>query len=327
MDGRLAKPRALMQSPADGRRMRCVAVALVSTAAATWSVASTPSPCYGSALAIAAQVASVEPRGAQLHKRTDWAADVPASVGDFICRGESVHLAVGGPVTRAELFVNGEMRVLTAGSRFDAPTGLLAVGSGALSFLSRALEGLSTLRSPPDVPKPTAPRGGGGGDALDLPVKRNRLLDRLPRQSFVGGLPLIVSWRDGTGPYRCEATSGAGELLSTKDAEAQQSWCELSAPSGDLTQAHARDARGKAVSWGVRTVAWRDVPTPPWWTSSAVDGMPGDAIAWAWWLWTSAGPEWRLQALSMLHRDAERIWLAGYLRNIVLAEATEALPR
>jgi hypothetical protein len=284
--------------------------------------------CPGGVLGVAARVLRIEPAGAELTKRTSLGVDVAVTVGSYICFGEVLQLMQGARAAKSVVLdERGRPFELPALGRFERKSGSFAFAEAAVVYLGRALGGLSNLKQPPDIPPPTAARGGAAVAAdTAFSVRPNRLLAGLPHQAITRDLPLILSWRDGREPYTCEAASGVGDRLWGGKVVESSSWCEVPGSVANVARWHARDEGGRAASWSVRYVEWRELPRPEWVLPGDTRPNASEQTAWAWWLWKSAGPEWRMQALAMLHSRVDQDWVAAYLRNQILSESAEFTP-
>ena len=284
-------------------------------------------PCPAGLFGVAAQIVRIEPAGAQASKHLAAGQEEPIGVDGLICAGDTLELKPGGPVSMVELYAQGQKKVLVAPDRFEARQGVISYATQALGFVSGITRGAESIKPPPDIPGPTAARGGdAGAPPMVLQIRAMRLLQDLPRQSLTVDTRPVLSWREGVEPYVCQAMSDFGDIVWQEPRPRNASWCEMTVQLSRATQLTVRDARGRTESWNIRLVAWADVPRPEW-LRSAPDAMSSaDRTAWAYWLWKVAGPSWRLQALAMLHAITPKEFLAGYLRDQLLAESAQYAP-
>jgi len=290
----------------------------------SWAAKSGPAAeCTSDFFGVAAQVVRVEPNGATLDKIGLDGKRRSIGLDGLICAGESLPLLVGGPVQKVELLVRGRKETLVPPQKFNSDHDLPAFLSQSLSYLSEMIQGGRLLKAAPDVPGPTAARGNANAaadPAAAMQIRPMRLLRELPRQKVAAGIKPLISWRDGAGPYVCRSVSEAGKVLSEVRIDKNASWCAMRLEAGASDQLNVVDARGQQETWNMRTVAWSDVPRPAWITAGSAKPAPADQTAWALWLWKSDDKAWRLQALGMLDEVSDRVWLAGYLRDSLLAE-------
>jgi hypothetical protein len=285
-------------------------------------------PCPAGLFGVAAQIVRVEPAGALASKRLASGQEELVGVDGLVCKGDILELKPGGPVSRVELYAQGQKKVLVSPDRFESKQGAISSVTQALTFVTGILQGAeSIIKPPPDIPGPTAARGGNANTpTLVLQIRAMRLLRDLPRQSLTVDVRPVLSWRDGVEPYVCQAMSDLGDVVWQEPAPQLTSWCEMAPELHQAAQLVVRDARGRTESWNIRRVAWAEVPRPEWIGLGTNDLSSADRTAWAWWLWKVAGPTWRLQALAMLHEMAPEVFIAGYLRNQLLAESAQYAP-
>lgn len=286
-------------------------------------------PCSSGAFGIAAQIVRIDPPGATATRLLANRQEAVVGLNDLICRGETLEFK-GGTATRIELREGDRKVVRLASDPYTAENNFGQAAARAVDFIAGALRGIESLKPPPEMPEPTAIRAARlsatTANTAALQIRAMRLLQGLPRQRIVTDTPLLLSWRDGVAPYHCEAVSSNGDLVWRGDNPSAASWCQIPAGLSHTTQIMVRDAGGRIASWNINPVAWRDVPRPDWIVGNAGLWPSADSTAWAWWLWKTAAPSWRLQALAMLNQQAGQQWIAGYLRDQLLAEAAEFAP-
>ena len=242
-----------------------------------------------------------------------------------MCVGESVVLAKNSPVKRVELYVGWRREWVTPDHPFHNTGGVVSAAQQSIGFASRVLGLAKDVRAPP-VPTTTAARGGAD-DAPSRPLRTLRALSDLPTQRLTSDVAPVLAWREGSLPYRCEARNDRGDTVASAAApDTHDAWCAFDRNAGGTVQLLVIDADSAQQSWDVGPARWTDVPKPAWLASDARGLAPGDRIAWALWLWKSAGPEWRIQALAMLNQLAPTTWAAGYARDCILAEMPNLTP-
>lgn len=284
-----------------------------------------PPPCEG-VFNIAAQIVRIEPAGASLTRVLRTGERKSVGQNGVVCRGETL-LFAGGNAQRVVLREADQRKILVPSQSYVAPSGLVDATTRAFSYMAGIFRTLEALPPAVDIPGPAGIRGSqtSGAPVVALQIRPLSALRDLPRQRVVPSLRVILSWREGEGPYRCEAVSRLGVVSLKGEAMAEGSWCELYADRAEASQLAVRDGRGRLATWNIELASWSDVPRPDW-LAQKVSVSPAESTAWAWWLWTMGGPAWRLQALAMLHEHAGTVWMAGYLRDQVLAEAPQFAP-
>lgn len=301
-------------------RRWCVVLGAVGVVTHSAVVAS-PADCPGGLLGVAAQIVTVEPQGAALLRTTSKDQKVQAVAGQHLCHGESVAVPAAGQAVSAVLHVGWQRRVLERGQSYSAPAINAVPHAQAVALLDSLQLPDGGLRIAPDVPEPRLVRSGREattGPALQLTTLRT--LRSLPRQALTDDLAPVLAWREGVGPYSCNAISVQGDVITSRSADERASWCALPSGQTSATQLLVRESRGPSVTWNVRWVDWADVPRPPALPPLSPTASTADRAAWALWLWREAPPAWRLQGLAMLHQLAPQAWLAGYARDLILAE-------
>lgn len=284
-------------------------------------VVASPADCPGGLLGIAAQIVSVQPEGAALMRTTAEDQKVQAVAGQHLCHGESVAVPPAGLAVSAVLHVGGQRRVLERGQSFSAAAASAALNAQAVALLDSLQLPDGGLRIAPDVPEPRLVRSAGeGATGPALQLTTLRTLRSLPRQALTEDVAPVLAWREGVGPYTCNVVSVQGDVITSRSADERSSWCVLPAGQTNATQLLVRESRGPSVTWNVRWVDWADVPRPPTLPSLSPTASAADRAAWALWLWREAPPAWRLQGLAMLHQLAPQAWLAGYARDLILAD-------
>ena len=285
-------------------------------------------PCASGLFGVAAQIVRIEPAGGLASKRLASGQEELIGVDGLVCAGDTLELKRGGPVSKVELYAQGQKKVLVSPDRFESKQGAISYAAQALTFVAGIARGAeSIIKPPPDIPGPTAARGGNANTpAMVLQIRAMRLLRDLPRQSLTADVQPVLSWREGVEPYVCQAMSDLGDVVWQEPRPRVTSWCEMAPDLDQAAQLVVRDARGRTESWNIRRVAWSEVPRPEWIGTASNTLSSADRTAWAWWLWKVAGPAWRLQALAMLHEMAPKEFVAGYLRNQLLAESAQYAP-
>ena len=283
--------------------------------------------CPSGLFGVAAQIVRIEPAGALASKRLASGQEELIGADGLVCAGDTLELKPGGPVSKVELYTQGQKKVLVSPDRFESKQGAISYAAQALKFVTDIVLGAESIKPPPDIPGPTAARGGNANTpSMVLQIRAMRFLHDLPRQSLTADVQPVLSWRDGVEPYVCQAMSDLGDVVWQEPRPGVTSWCEMALGQAQAAQLVVRDARGRTESWNIRRVTWSEVPRPEWIGRASEALSSADRTAWAWWLWKVAGPAWRLQALAMLHEMAPKEFVAGYLRNQLLAESAQYAP-
>jgi hypothetical protein len=284
-----------------------------------------PKGCSGGVFGIEAQVVLIDPAGASLMKRAPNGKQLPVNIDSFICAGDSISVPANGPVKKIVLYHGGRTVSLARGQTFTNEEGVSVYASQALEFVSNFLHELGEIKSPPDLAVDTTSRGDADASAA---IRKPRFLgERLPSQRLTPAIAPIVTWKDGAAPFVCEAQSGEGATLWTVKVPDSKRSCAFTSDLTKVSRVTVHDAQAQTVTWDITPASWSDVPRPEWISSASFSGSAADRTAWAFWLWKEAGPEWRLQALSMLNELASQEFLAGYLRDNILAETAGYAPR
>jgi hypothetical protein len=282
--------------------------------------------CPDAILGVSALVTRVEPAGQTFFKQT--ADGRPERIGypGVVCVGESVVLSVGGSVLRVELYVGYRIEEVTPDRPFHNKGGVFVAARRSVDFLAQVL-GVGRELRPPPQPRVTESRGGPADGAAVRPIHALQALRDLPPQRLTPDTPPVLAWREGKGPYRCEARKeGTWKPTASVTADAQTAWCVIPGNPEGVAQLLVVDARGGRDSWDVQAVAWADVPRPAWLPAAPRAASVADRAAWALWLWKNAGPTWRLQGLAMLNQLAPAIWAAAFARDGILAGVPSLLP-
>jgi hypothetical protein len=300
-----------------------VRVAIAIAAGGAWiSTAHAQAPtCPSGLFGVAAQIVKIEPRDASVELRRDGVKTRTIGQDGVICAGETLRVPENGAVRKIELYVPGGKRVLTPSDTFESHQGPLRFAAQALDWLADAFPQLGSIRPPSDIPRSTAGRGPASTSASFMQIHAMRLLDDLPTQSVAAGVQPVLSWRDGASPYTCQAVSTLGDPIWSGPRVDVESWCAIAPNLEKATQVLVRDSKDQVVSWNVRPVKWTDVPRPDWLPSRDDMLSNADRTAWAFWLWKRPDNGWRLQALGMLNALAGDEWVAGYIRDNLLAES------
>jgi hypothetical protein len=291
------------------------------------SIARAEAPrCPDTLLGVRALVTRVDPVGQTFAKQLANGRQETIGVRGVVCVGDSVVLPAGGPVRQVELYVGSSIEVVTPQKPFRNEGGVVASTKRAAQFVLQALGAVGELRAPPF---PTATESRGGPAAEGAPVRQVRplpALKDLPAQRLTADTPPVISWRDGRGPYRCEARDDVGTATVTTSVGRDDAWCAFRAGTKGAVALLVIDARAGRTAWDIQPTGWAEVPRPDWVGADlrAVSGP--DRAAWALWLWKNGGPEWRLQALGMLNLLAPTVWTAGYARDSILANLPELAP-
>jgi len=290
------------------------------------------SNCTSELLRIVASITRIDPANstASIQKGTSIRE---GRVRDCVNAGETVVLK--DKSQKVELLVRGKLVLVshdtTPDGLYRVPAGAFdAVSTGASAWLSGFMDINRIMASPAQRPRPTyIPRGSESGEPAKVspkPLSRVSLLSRLPTQLIASGSVLLLSWNDGTGPWTCRATAQGqrpvGESVSTTD----NWWCGLRVEGSTPVRVIVEDALEQRLSWDIEVVSESRIPRPDW-IAKPDQISAADRAAWALWLWSSAGPEWRLQALGMLNVSAEGSWLGGHAASSLLSDVPVIQPR
>lgn len=298
-----------------------LALSCIYIAGASHAVAAEPA-CEEGWLAVQAQVMRLTPGDRAAERITPEHRRLPVRVGDLLCEGDELILPEGGA---AELFLAGRVvQVDGAGSPHLIKAGARMRLAEASDYLRLAFKSLFVLAPPEARPSVTASRGGNGRPALSLaPIMH---LEVLPRQRLTPDLSVVVAWRNGDGPFSCEAVNGEGTPVWTSKPEPEQS-CRFGPRMSGVARLNVRDTRQRSTGWNVSTASWHDVPRPAWIAASASACPDGGYMgAWGIWLWQNGGAAWRLQSISMLDAASRHEWIAAYFLAQVLAEVPPLVP-
>lgn len=306
---------------------RLCALALLMHASALPAVAAPNPPCPQGWLGIQAQVTRVSPASTSLGRLPAGArAVVPLSIGGVLCEGDTLQFPTGSGDVVVDLYEAG--RIVSVEARkgpYKVMDGVRAKVSAAAAYINAALEGIGELGLPQSRPQPTASRGGATAETSS-PIRAVKPLRDLPRQRLTPDVRPIVGWLGGAGPYACLALDDDGEPLWNQPG-IDTGWCNYATDLARAKRLIVRDAQGRSAGWNVAPASAEDVPRPPWVAVDAIKLSHADSTAWGIWLWQSAGPEWRLQAIGMLDAASKSEWLARYFVDSVLGEVPVLAPR
>lgn len=307
--------------------MRLCALALLMHAPALPAAAAPNPPCPQGWLGIQAQVTRVSPASASLGRLPAGAHSVvPLSIGGVLCEGDTLQFPAESGDAVVEIYEAG--RIVSVDARkgpYKLKDGVRAKLSAAAAYINAALEGVGDLGLPQSRPQPTASRGAAAAEASS-PIRAVKPMRDLPRQRLSPDVRPVVGWLGGAGPYACLALDDDGEPL-WKHAGIDNGWCNYATDLARARRLIVRDAQGRSAGWNVAPASAEDVPRPPWLAAGATGLSQADSTAWGIWLWQSAGPEWRLQAIGMLDAASKSEWLARYFVDSVLGEAPVLAPR
>ena len=277
---------------------------------------------------IQAMVTRIDPSTGKVGKRPVGGRSADVVVNGVLCEGETLLFPKGSEKVVVELYEAGRVVIVDARQEpYTIRGGASEVLSAALAYVATAFEGALGLGLPPSRPQPTASRGKDAPEAASTrQIQAILHLRNLPRQRITDGTRPVVAWREGAGPYACQALSdGTAVLWARTDLDA--GWCEFGADMQRTARLVVRDARGRSAGWNVVRAVWTEVPRPEWIALGTPVVSSADLTAWAIWIWEKAGPQWRLQSLGMLNAEASSEWLASYFLDSVLAETPLLAPR
>lgn len=284
--------------------------------------------CPDGLLGVVAQVVSIEPPSSRAVKVSALGKELPVAVGDTICVDESLLVKLGGPVFRVGIYAGGERKMLEQGQKYSGSNSLQRYDRRALELLAELVASDGSLQPPPDIPLPSVPRSASSDQKAPLEqISAMRALRGLPRQLVTREIQPLASWRGGVGPYTCQAITEQGDVIWEQSRAANISWCVFTKELEGAAQLAVRESRGPAVIWNLAWVDPSAVPRPAWMQTKAGKVSGADATAWAVWLWAHGAGEWRLHALGLLYEFAGNTWLAGYLRDRLLADVLLTQPR
>lgn len=230
---------------------------------------------------------------------------------------------------KVQLLVNGKFVWITAGPSFRGSYKVpesVSISEKAANFINGIGELASITSVPFRTPTPTGISRGDSDDDNNLeprprqPLENIRTLRNLPTQQIASNAAVVLSWREGDGPWKCEGLD-QDRATVTESQPVSSGWCVLSIVQRPPVTLSVKDARGDQIAWNVTMVSPAAVPRPEWITQPETTLSPADRTAWAIWVWRSAGPQWRLQALSMINETSGSSWLAGYVLNSILNDA------
>lgn len=276
----------------------------------------------GGWLSVYAQILRIEPVGAMATKVLPSGKEVSVGAESRICEGETLDLR-SGAVTKVTLFSNGKQSSIQAPARLVAPARMAVLAQAVTSWMGRVISTFPQLRQPDQVPKGTH---GRGGSVAALPIRANLNFPQRPKYAVTEGATVLLSWREGGGPYHCETIDDSGKRLWQSQPEDAGTWCRLTPMTGDQRQVAVRGGNGRAVLWNVELANWAEVPRPPELNGQEQPRSPAEAVLWGWWLWKNGGERWRMQALSMMDAHANQVFVAGLLVNQILAESADVAP-
>jgi hypothetical protein len=277
--------------------------------------------CVNGVFDVKAQVVFIDPADGVPTKRAINGQETDLELNGVLCSGESISLPANGKVRQIVIYQAGKNVLVRAGDPpFKVKSGILAYAGRALAFADGLLGAAGELGAPPDIAVDTTSRS-----SLSELSAAPWLGADLPPQRLTRDLAAIVMWDGGSGPFTCSVQSKRAKILWKRKSERVR-WCELRSSLTGSSRLVVHDAAGHSLSWTIARAPWSDVPRPEWISVAQSSVPPADRTAWALWLWTTAGPEWRLQALSMLNDLARSEFLARYARDSILAGTEEFAP-
>lgn len=276
--------------------------------------------CKDGWFSIEALVTAIVPSRTLVRKRNAGEnVSVAVKAGDVLCEGQILMFPEPGKGGTVELF-QGDKQILLEAARgeYELKGGLGASISEATQYFSNAVASVGSLKRPEPRPSATAGRGAGGdsgkADHIHLIQPLAKIGKR--RQLAVVGAPVLLAWREGTGPYECVLLvdgKPVGPSHSTPE-----SWCETSAVPAGADRVLVRDSGGQQAGLNLETIAVAELPRPSWVKSSAAMDSGPNETAWATWLWLEK-PEAQLAALSMFNASRAE-FMAGYIVEGILRE-------
>jgi hypothetical protein len=297
--------------------------------ASTAKAAEPVSGCGAGLFSVVASVTRIKP--ANLPVKVQINQNAPAEdrkVGTCLKAGEILSLTQANQ--EVELFIKGKFVLVTSGPPFNGmymiPHGWAAASDAAAAWVAGLSDLPSAIGVPPHKPTATAISRGepidekSQGTTSWQPLRHIQTLRNLPKQQIVANANVILSWRNGEGPWLCQGLST--DRANVGEAQSMSSgWCAFRLTDRDTARLAVKDRRGDQIGWNVLVVSHADVPRPEWIKGSDDTITIPDRAAWAVWVWQASGPQWRLQSMSMLNEIAEESWLAGYVLNSILVDA------
>lgn len=282
--------------------------------------------CSSDLLSVVASIYRIEPPNLPVNVQSAKGAQIETrKIHDCLRAGEI--LTLQDKAQKVELFIKNNFVRITAGKPFNGtykvPEGV-PFSDKASAYIKAAVELFSITSSPLRTPTATGiSRGDSDNDLLPSPrqpLRNIQTLRNLPTQQIASNTTAVLSWREGDGPWTCEGLAQDGATV-TESESVSRGWCVIPKTERPLVRLLVKDARGDKIGWNVSTVSSAAIPRPEWINQPEETLSSADHTAWAIWVWRSAGPQWRLQALSMLNENSESSWLAGYVLNGILNDA------
>lgn len=277
--------------------------------------------CPGGWFAIEALVTAITPPGTLVKKRNAGEnSSVTVKTGDVLCEGQILMFAEPGKGGTVELFQGDKQIIVESASReYELQGGLGHSISAAMQYVNGAFGAIGSLKRPAPRPSATAGRGVSGADSVK--ADHIRLIQPLAkvgseRQVAIVGTTLLLAWREGKAPYRCELL--ADDEVVWTGPPTDDSWCETAPLPAGIERVSVRDGEGQRAGMNLRTISVAELARPPWiMDSSAMDAGPNEA-AWATWLWLERSDS-QIAALSMFNAS-RREFIAGYVVEGILRE-------
>jgi len=277
-------------------------------------IAAAAPACKEGWFSIRARIVRIEPAGARVTVRPANGALHAAVLDERLCSGDTVE---NGTASRLVLIEGG--RPVEVGSRSYVVGAGPAVPAAAAQYIAGVFDLVGGLR--PAVPRalPTGTRGGASEPAAYERVRPLLALRDLPRQKLTADERVMLAWRGGAAPYRCQGF-GDDTTQNWQSAPTPLGWCEVGGPLAATGRLTVDDGRGASTGWNLQRAAWNEVPRPPWAAGRSADLTAPERVAWAAWLWRSGGRDWRLQALAMLNTLSTTEPLAAELVDRIVDE-------
>lgn len=276
--------------------------------------------CPGGWFGVQAMITRITPAESIVTRLAKDRSTTKVQVDSVLCAGDSLLVGDSQDGTVVELYQAGEI-VTVPKSRdvYMIKGGVAGRLGAAAAYVNEVLSAAEHLPAPRARPGPTGVRGQSGSQDDVRQIRPIQQLRDLPRQRLLPDTTVIVAWRDGAGPYVCEARAETGEIHVMRE-ERGAAWCELRIDPSRTARVLVRDGRGRSTGWNTAPAIPSDLPRPPWAPADPTSASSAEQTAWAIWIWQHGGPSWRLQSLSMLNANAREEFVAGYFLDSVLAE-------
>lgn len=301
------------------RTTACMTAVMLACCACATLAAESP-PCAEGWFSIRARIVRIEPLQARVTVRPTAGPLRSAGMDDRLCSGDTIE---NTSATRLVLLEAGRSVDVTSLSyRVGAGP---AVAAAAAQYVAEVFDLVGGLRPPVPRAMPTGTRGGENQRATYERVRPLLALRDLPRQKLTADEHVLLAWRGGAAPYRCQGY-GDDTVLNWQSVGTTLGWCDVAGALGATSRLTVEDGRGASTGWNLQRSTWDQVPRPPWVAPRSAAALAPERVAWAAWLWRSGGREWRLQAMAMLNTLSATEPLAAELLDRIVDENLPAEP-